>query len=197
MTQMLHDYKRSWSGWSWGKLRPWLAWKSWGSRSETWRSTGRWAPWSVPFVGDALRHRSKIQGTLKQNIRDLDEWNVVVSLDSLLSGMCWEQSNVRMINVPWRSAFIIILKITVENSGHMPARDETAGLLPDLHHGISQLLDSLWYDVASASQERSTGFRPGKHQCLHHARTADTPEGSQGPLRLHMVSQWVWSHPST
>lgn len=42
MTLMWHDCKRSWSEWSWEKLRLWLDWRSWGSRSETWRSTGRW-----------------------------------------------------------------------------------------------------------------------------------------------------------
>ena len=42
MTPMLCVYKRSWLGWSWGRRRLWRAWKSWDSRSETWKSTGRW-----------------------------------------------------------------------------------------------------------------------------------------------------------
>lgn len=41
MTPMWHVFKRSWSGWSWGRQKLWQAWRSWGSKSEIWRITGR------------------------------------------------------------------------------------------------------------------------------------------------------------
>lgn len=43
MTPMWRVFKRSWLGWSWERRKLWPAWKSWGSKSETWKSTGRWA----------------------------------------------------------------------------------------------------------------------------------------------------------
>lgn len=41
MTPTWHVFKMSWSGWSWGRQKLWRAWRSWGSKSEIWRITGR------------------------------------------------------------------------------------------------------------------------------------------------------------
>ena len=102
--------------------------------------------------------------------------------------------------------------------GHAP--DEAADvllldLLPDLDESISQLLDSLWCNVALVDRMRQdvpdvldwikvwgTGrpvhsvdvfFMQELLTHFNHMRPnyCHASEGTQGPLHQHMVSQWV------